>query len=209
VPAPLIDGVVFEAIYREHAGFVRRCVRRLGVSNHAIDDVTQEIFLVIARRHRDFEARSSIRTWIFSIVVSTVRNHRRSLRRNDARLVGMGQAPEKASDDPSAPEPYRLTLRAENVRMVHSIIDELDDDKRVVFMLFELNQHDARRIGETLGVSVNTVYSRLRAARQQFEAAVARRYARENAATARRHGNRPLDRDRPWRRLELDRKRVA
>jgi RNA polymerase sigma-70 factor (ECF subfamily) len=159
---------------------VWRSARRLGVPSAAVDDVVQEIFLVIARRHDDFEARSSLRTWIFGIVVGIVRNYRRSARRKDAPLVASDEAPETRSDDrPSQPGPYRLAVKAEALRLLHRLLDELDDDKREVFVMAELEQLAMAEIAEAIGIKVNTVQSRLRAARQKFDEALARHRARD------------------------------
>jgi len=62
--------------------------------------------------------------------------------------------------------------RAEEVRLLHRILDRLDDDKRAVFVLAELEQMTAPEIAEALSVNLNTVYSRLRAARAAFEDAL-------------------------------------
>jgi RNA polymerase sigma-70 factor (ECF subfamily) len=53
-------------------------------------------------------------------------------------------------------------------------LEALDDDKREVFILAELEQLSAREIAEATGTNPSTVYSRLRAARIELEAAAAR-----------------------------------
>src|SRR6185436_19202677 len=71
--------LVFEEVYEQNVTFVWRSARRLGVADAAIDDVVQEIFVVVHRRLREFEGRSSLKTWLFAIVLRVVRDHRRSL----------------------------------------------------------------------------------------------------------------------------------
>ena len=61
--------------------------------------------------------------------------------------------------------------------LVQTFLDSLDDDKRAVFILAELEQLPAPAIAEAVGTNVNTVYSRLRAARALLEAAVERQAA--------------------------------
>ncbi|AKU96087.1 RNA polymerase sigma factor RpoE [Labilithrix luteola] len=65
------------------------------------------------------------------------------------------------------------------MKILHALLDELDDEKRAVFVLAELEEKSVPEISEALGVNVNTVYSRLRAARQELERAVQRLNARE------------------------------
>ena len=80
--------VHFAEVYRELFGFVWRSTRGLGVTPAAIDDVVQEIFMVVHRRLRHFEGRSSIRTWVSGIVLNVVRHHRRNLARKSPPRTG-------------------------------------------------------------------------------------------------------------------------
>src|ERR1700730_7073255 len=70
----------FAQLYESQFSFVWRSARRLGTPEASIDDVVQEIFLVAHRKLPQFEGRSSIKTWVFGIVINVVRTHRRALR---------------------------------------------------------------------------------------------------------------------------------
>ena len=67
----------------------------------------------------------------------------------------------------------------DDVRLLEAALAELDDDKREVFVLAEIEELAAPQISEITGAPVNTVYARLRAARQRFAKAVARIRARD------------------------------
>jgi len=165
--------VDFASIYEAHFPFVWRTVRRLGIAPGTVDDLVQEVFLVVHRRLGDFEGRSSIKTWLFGIVRRVVRDHRRSQTRKPATPTEDFDG--VASD---ASTPLEATERAEAVRLLHTLLDALDDDRREVFVLAELEQMSAPEIAEATATNVNTVYTRLRAARKDFEEAVARHRAR-------------------------------
>ena len=171
-------GGAFDSVYDEHFPFVWRSVRRLGVAEASVDDVTQEVFLVVHRRLADFEGRSSLKTWLYGVVLRVVRGHRRTLQRKTRPQGGELEAIE----DTTAATPYESAEKAQAVRLLHALLDALDDDKREVFVLAELEQLPAPEIAEATGTNVNTVYSRLRAARREFEEAVARHRAREGKA---------------------------
>jgi RNA polymerase sigma-70 factor (ECF subfamily) len=164
----------FEAVYEEHFAFVWRTVRRLGVPERSVDDAVQDVFVVVHRRLRVFEGRSSMRTWLYGIARRVAHDHRRRVGRKER-----GEALPDGLADPSAPAPDREVARAQAARLLHSILEGLDDDKREVFVLAELEQMTVPEIAEATGVNLNTVYSRLRAARQAFEQAVARVRARD------------------------------
>src|SRR3954468_16715186 len=73
----------FEAVYETHFDFVWRSLRRRGLTEPRIDDAVQDVFLVIHRKLSDFQQRSSLKTWIFGIVVRVAHDHHRSKRRKD------------------------------------------------------------------------------------------------------------------------------
>ncbi|MCA9604262.1 MAG: sigma-70 family RNA polymerase sigma factor [Myxococcales bacterium] len=165
-----------EAIYDQCFDFVWRSARRMGVAEAAVDDVVQEVFLVAHRRLEDFEGRSSVKTWLFGILLRVVSDHRRRHRRKG----GLAPLPEALAADAERSCPAEQAQRMDRVRLLHSLLEQLDDDKRAVFVLAELEQLTAPEIAEALGgVKLNTVYSRLRVARKQFEEALARHRAQE------------------------------
>ena len=163
------DGaLVFDAVYTEHVAFVFRTLRQLGVPASGLEDAVQNVFIVVHRRLGEFEGRASIRTWLFRIVQRVASDARRSSRRR-----GEGEPVDDALAD-TALAPDAQAERNEAVERVARILDELDDDKRAVFVLAELEQMTAPEIADALSVNVNTVSSRLRAARQAFERGLAR-----------------------------------
>jgi RNA polymerase sigma-70 factor (ECF subfamily) len=169
----------FEDVYEENFDFVWRNVRRLGVPDALVDDAAQEVFLVVHRRLREFQGRSSVRTWLFGIVAKVASDHRRAIRRKSphARSAEASIDADAIADDRA--DPHDRAARAEGVRVLHRVLDELDDDKRAVFVLAELEQMSAPEIAEAIGANVNTVYARLRAARRDFEQAALRERARD------------------------------
>ncbi|HEX7669674.1 MAG TPA: sigma-70 family RNA polymerase sigma factor [Polyangiaceae bacterium] len=157
----------FSAIYEAYFDFVWRSLRRLGVPEATLDDAAQDVFVVVHRRLPEFEARSTVKTWLFGIVVRVVATHRRAAARRPT---------EPLDDAPAAPgsAPEELTEAREAAHLVRKLLEELTDDRRAVFVLTELEQMSAPEISAALGVNLNTVYSRLRAARHDFETALTR-----------------------------------
>jgi RNA polymerase sigma-70 factor (ECF subfamily) len=172
--APLPLTLTFDDVYREHFAFVWRSAKRLGVADASLDDLVQEVFVIVHRRLQEFEARSSIRTWLFGIALRVARDHRRST----ARKSPLGSVDPDSLRATSA-GPGESMERAEAVRLLHAILDELDDERREIFVMSELEQLPMPEIAVALGVNVNTAYARLRAARQSFEGALARHRARD------------------------------
>lgn len=186
VPIPVVPGPdaatalpPFGALYEEHFDFVWRTARRLGVPHVEADDVVQDAFLVLHRRLAEYDGVTPLKRWLLGIVVRVVSEHRRRFRRKDAPCV-----PHAADSDGNellasdAPPPSAEVEQSEALALLDRLLAELDKDKREVLVLAELEEMTAPEIAEVLGVNVNTIYARLRAARKEFEAAHARHRAR-------------------------------
>ncbi len=179
-PVLLTARPTFDDVYDEHFAFVWRSARALGVPDHAVDDVAQEIFVTVHAHLDDFEGRSSLRTWIYGIARNVVRGHRRAGRKHDR-----GGSPNEAPVDPDSlvdpreKDPENRAARAQAARVLVALLDTLDDDKREVFVLAELEQLTVPEIADMLEEKPNTVYSRLRLAREAFAAAAERHRARD------------------------------
>lgn len=163
----------FGALYDEHFAFVWRSLRRLGVPSPLLEDAAQDVFVVVHRRLAEFEGRSSIRTWLFGIAVRVARTHRRRISRKER----FDPLPIDLESPAGRPDGEVEKRRAAD--FLERFLDSLDDEKRAVFVLAELEQMTAPEIESALGVKLNTVYSRLRAARKAFETAVRRHLAKD------------------------------
>lgn len=140
---------------------VWRTARQLGVAPEAVDDVVQEIFVVVHRRYGDFEGRSSVRTWLFAITRRIVADHRKSKRRKHA-------TPTEPTTFDTFASHERPIERLEAFDLVCVLLDTLDETKREVFVLAELEGMTLAEIAEATSTNPNTVAARLRAARAAF-----------------------------------------
>ena len=161
-------------IYESHFEFVWRTARRLGIRDPHLDDVVQEVFMVVQRRLADFEGRSQLRTWLFGITRHIVRAH---FRQNARQLEPLAQPNELA--DPSGDGAEERLVSLEGTRLLYALLDELDTDKREVFVLAELEEMSGPEIARTLELPLSNVYARIRAAQKAFDAALRRLRARQ------------------------------
>jgi RNA polymerase sigma-70 factor, ECF subfamily len=159
----------FEAIYEQYFDFVWSSVRRLGVGNDSMDDVVQEVFIVVHSRLHTLQHPEALRSWIYGIVRRTVSGHRRS---NHAKLARESLVASEGA--PPAPTPLDLTEQAGELKLLTRLLSGLDEAKREIFLLVELDEMSVPEAAEALEIPLNTAYSRLRAARQAFEEALAR-----------------------------------
>ena len=154
----------FDAIYRAHVDFVWRSLRRLGVREAALDDATQEVFIVVHRRFSDFRPGSSMKAWLFAIAQRTASDQRRWVRRKGNLLPLHEDMPTVAD----SPLDGAITREASDI--VLAFLEQLDESRRVAFILSDLEQMTAPEIGAALGVNLNTIYYRVASARKAFAA---------------------------------------
>jgi RNA polymerase sigma-70 factor (ECF subfamily) len=168
-----------EAVYREYHGFVWRMLHHLGLRGAGIDDAVQEVFVVVHRRLGSFDGRTSIKNWLYGITRRVASDHRKQGRRRAAwlRLVPSPEADRASGEVP-------LVEHASAAELVAQLLDALDEDKRLVLVMAELEGMTAPEIAEAIGANLNTVYSRLRAARQQFHREAQRHRVREDRRSA-------------------------
>jgi len=162
----------FDELYDAHVEFLWRNARRLGVGDDSVDDVLQQVFLVVHRRLPEVTMTGSEKAWLFGVLLRVVRDHKRLLRRKSPHRFMAFTDPEMLAD--RGRQPDESLARVEAAALVQGWLNALDDDKREVFILAELEQMSAREIGEATATNPSTVYSRLRAARAAFEAAATR-----------------------------------
>jgi RNA polymerase sigma-70 factor (ECF subfamily) len=158
----------FIELYEEHFDFVWRSVKRLGIAETSIDDAVQDVFVVAYRRLGEFEGRSSLHTWLFAIAMRVAKDFRRRERRKGGWLPLPSWLASRDRD------PQGQCERTEMLAFVDRFLDSLDERQRIVFILAELEQMTAEEIALATGAKLNTVYSRLRLARDRFRRAVER-----------------------------------
>lgn len=159
----------FRSIVDEHAGFLWRALRHLGVRERDIEDVCQDVFLVVHRRLADFRGDSSLRTWIYGIAVRLASEHRR--RAQVRREVPVAETPLITSTS----DPEGSYENSELRRILLGILEQLDDDKRAVFVLYEIEDLDMKEVARAVDCPLQTAYSRLHAARRFVADAVRER----------------------------------
>jgi RNA polymerase sigma-70 factor (ECF subfamily) len=166
---PVLD---LATVYEVHFRYVFRCLRGLGVRDAQLEDALQDVFIVVQRRLADFDGRAELRTWLYAIALRVARKYRERARREPASLEA---ARERDPELPAAADSSAdSALENERLLLARRALGSLDDDKREIFVLARVEQMSAPEIADVLGIPLNTVYSRLRAARLAFDAEITR-----------------------------------
>jgi RNA polymerase sigma-70 factor (ECF subfamily) len=155
----------FRTFFDEHLPLVWRVLRRLGVPPAELDDVCQEVFVVAHRKLPEFEGRARTSTWLYAICARTWSDYRRRAYRVRERPTA---APPDAGSDPLQ-ESHVEQGRA--LQALARALERLDDDKRLVFVLYEIEQLEMKEVVAVIGCPLQTGYTRLHAARDAVKAA--------------------------------------
>lgn len=166
------------AIVDAHHDFTWRSLRRLGVPTADVDDAVQRVFLVIANRLADVTVGSE-RAFLFSTAVREAAHARRTL----ARRREDGDDALLEREDGVAPADDLVAQRQARA-LLDWLLDEMPLELRAVFVLFEIEELSSPEIAAMLDLPLGTVASRLRRAREDFEARIARHRARQERGGA-------------------------
>jgi RNA polymerase sigma-70 factor (ECF subfamily) len=131
----------------------------LGVPSHEAQDLCQEVMLTVHRRLPDFDGRS-VRGWLYGICVRVASDYRRSARVR--REVPHAEVPDSGME---ATQSEQLE-QARRLARVLRALEQLSEEKRVAFVLYEVEELTLAEISEALAVPLQTVYSRIKSARE-------------------------------------------
>ena len=159
------DSAGFGALYGAHFKAVWRTLQRLGVHPGSVDDATQEVFVTAWRKWDDFEGRSTERTWLLGIALKVASDTRRKQRPTEEI------SPELQVGGPG---PESLAASRQVSQRVELLLSRLEPERREVLLLVDLEGYSVPEVASATGVNLNTLYTRLRSARQQFEDLVMR-----------------------------------
>ncbi len=157
------EAPAWKQLYDAHFFFVERICRRLGTPDAELDDLVQETFVVAFRKLASF-TDGRITTWLYRIAANVVSSrHRR--RRIRSALLGFFSDPE--------PQVVAAADKEYDAREAQAAVagglERMEPQKREVFALYELDGMSGEEIAERVGCKVETVWSRLHYARQDFE----------------------------------------
>lgn len=120
-----------------------------------VDDLTQEVFLLLFRRIGSLREPSALRSFVVGITIRVARSELRRRRvRRWLRLTESGELPDEATmgDDSNA---------REAVRRLHAILDKMDDEPRLAFVLRYVQGLELTEVAAALGASLATVKRRI------------------------------------------------
>jgi RNA polymerase sigma-70 factor (ECF subfamily) len=152
-------------LFESECDYVVRSLRRLGVREPDLPDVTQEVFIAVHRRLGECDLSRPVRPWLFAFALRSAANYRRLARHRREVTLRPGGHPVDSTPESEA-------MASERRARLMEALDSLDLAHRAAIVLCDIEGMSAPRAAEVLDVPVNTVYSRVRNARRKLEEAL-------------------------------------
>ena len=185
------DAKAFEELLNRYRGSIYNFILRSVRDRERAADLTQETFLRVVQRADSFRGGSKLSTWIFAIARNLCIDHGRRMvfRRHRSLDAPVRSSEEKGSPmvdrvPSSGPVTDRDAIAKELQKRIAEAVEELPEDQREVFLLRQVQGMPFKDIAEVVGVSENTVKSRMRYALERLQGALAeyQDYVRELSA---------------------------
>lgn len=171
--APSVDDAPevpdLSSIFEKHVDHVGNSLRRLGVREGDVPDLVQEVFVVLHAILPDYDPTRPMWPWIFGVVYRVAAAHRRKASRE---ILDDGKIANRQID--SSANLDEAMRRGEDQRLVLEALSHVELHRRAVFVMADIDGVPVPEIAEALGIRLNTAYSRLRLAREEFREAAAR-----------------------------------
>jgi RNA polymerase sigma-70 factor (ECF subfamily) len=159
------DNAALGIVYDRHRRAVTRFAARISGKPQDAEDITHETFLTVSKIAGAYDGRPSCRPWLLGIAARTLSHRQRGAARLARFLTRLGRLNRNARSDPGP----ALAARSE-LRCIQLALPVLSEVKRVVLVMFEIEEMSGEEIAIALGVPVGTVWTRLHAARRELRA---------------------------------------
>jgi RNA polymerase sigma-70 factor (ECF subfamily) len=157
-----------EAIYLAEVSYVWNFLRFVGVPERDLEDVVHEVFIVVHKQLGHYDPSRPLRPWLTGIAFRVASDHRRLARhRREIPCEVLG-------DVDKGPTPESKLAHKQEMDQVMQALDCLEPDRRAVFVLHDLHEYSMPEIATIIDAPLNTLYSRLRLARAEFNKVIKR-----------------------------------
>jgi len=170
-----LQQIDFTNVFAEHFDYVWFTLRRFGVPARDLDDVAHDVFMLVYQHLDKYDPGRPLRPWLFGFAYRAASDYRRLARHR----VEILDEPLEGVD--AAPSAIDRAASRQALDLVWTALEQLDLDRRAVFVLHDVEGYSVPEVADALNVPLNTAYSRLRIAREQFTKTMQRLHAQRGA----------------------------
>ncbi len=178
------EELAFASLVKRHHGSLVRIALGHGLDRSVAEEVAQETWLSVLNGIDGFEGRSSLKSWIFAILINRAKTRAERERRSvPVSPLAEGEEPEVpldrflAPDDPHHPLGWAVPPRAwpeerllarETMRRVRDAIAELPPRQQAVLVLRDVEGWSAEEVAATLEITPGNARVLLHRARSRL-----------------------------------------
>jgi len=175
--AGLLDGIAVAAAHGsevaldlllaaiDELGLARAAIRRLVLSPHAVDDITQDVLIVVAEKIGTFRSESRFTTWLYRVARFKAIDHLRRSR----DTVGLDDATEQEPSDA-----VRMSSLIANRALIRTAVDTLPEHYREAVVLRDIEGLPYEEVATRAGIPLNTAKTRVARGRALVAAKIAK-----------------------------------
>ena len=169
------DDAAFSALMRKHQDGVHALIWRKIGDFHIAEEITQDTFIQVYKKLGTLEDPNRFEGWLYVIANRRCINW---IKRNKAKMDQLNmqsiedtpaEEVEKASYEHHIARQRETEIRKHRQNLAKTLLQQLPESERTIVTLHYLGKMTAKEIGKFLGVSVNTIKSRLRRARKRLQ----------------------------------------
>lgn len=166
--AQALDGNedAFTALYRRRQGPVYRFALHMSGSPQVAEEVTQEVFLFLLQRGRDFDpSRGVLGSYLFGVARNYVR---RAMEKNYNEAMTLTPAEDESESLATTHDPVESIARSQTSTAVWKAVLSLPEHYREVVVLCDLQELSYAETAQAMGCALGTVRSRLHRAHEML-----------------------------------------
>ncbi len=155
----------YEIIYKAAASFVYNVAYRVVRNREDAEEVTQDVFLIVYRKLKEFRFESSLKTWIYRITVNCAINFAKKSSKVRNKMTTYD---DQMTKETVSHEAYKEVDKEYYTKVVNDMLGVLNPDQRACIVLRNIEGLSYQEVAEALKININTVRSRLKRARESL-----------------------------------------
>jgi RNA polymerase sigma-70 factor (ECF subfamily) len=173
----------FQKLIRRHIQYLYNVALRYTANRYDAEEIVQETLLVAFRKFGQLKDEAKIKGWLFTILrniyLKSVKNNKFSSSEYDDGRDYLDVL-ETAVEQIDLQAAYEKKVETEQVQ---ALLSKLPEKYKSPLILYYMEDMSYQQIGDTLGLPIGTVMSRLSRGKQVLKKEILRQYLKESSQT--------------------------
>lgn len=164
------DDDAFTTLMKKHYKSIHYYIWKKVKDFHIAEDITQDTFIQVHRKLSTLKEPDRFVGWLYAIANRLSINWIQRSRSSEASLDNVSEEEiDEFSYSRHILKQREIISSEHRSNIIKKVLEILPEDERIVMTLYYLDEMTTREISESLGISVNTITSRLQRARKRAQ----------------------------------------